>query len=366
MELETITQNYLTKTDIKNTMTPTYKLLQRYPSLPSWVKEGMIAIQSTDPDVSDYEIFQKNPRKSWVLRSKQVENHPDFWQKVEQDDFETLSFKFTMADENHFYYEKQSDGTFLTKTPPRHVLTEEELLKGTKTEIFKIKRLKDDKTIQLGDETSKGKIVSFLVGIKPWGRGIKCTFKSGPPQWIEDVELTPTPTRLYKITAWDNRGDIHTAKRLSDGNSFSVLDWVEYLANGTYTRSWQITGFFYKDGYLFAENERTNHLCRIDSSKFRHTTPLLKTNDGVDIYRGQCFWDTSGDSWKPRQHIAEYGDQNSKYSKFSTQEAAEKYIYNHKPLFSRHEIQETAKAVSMRDGLMDRKKLFESLGIEEE
>lgn len=365
MELETITQNYLTKTDMKNAMTPTYKLLQRYPSLPNWVKKGMEAIKSTDPYVSDYKIAPKGLSKAWVLRSKEVENNPDFWQKVEQDNFEILTFKFTMSDEG-YYYEKQSDGTFLTKAPPSHVLTEEDLLKGSNTKIFEIKRLKDEKTIKRGDKTSKGKIVGFLVGIKPYGRGINCMFKSGPSQWLEDVELTPTTTRLYKITAWDNRGNIHTAKRLSDGNSFSVLDWVEYLANGTYTRPWKITGFFYKDGYLFAENERTNHLCRIDSSGFRHTTPLLKTNDGVDIYRGQCFWDTRGDSWKPRQRIAEYGDQNSGTPKFSTREAAEKYIYNHKPLFSRHEIQETAKAVSMRYGLMDRKKLFEHLGIGEE
>jgi hypothetical protein len=78
-----------------------------------------------------------------------------------------------------------------------------------------------------------------------------------------------------------------------------------------------------------------------DFEKMYEKIPLFTTEDNVEIFEGDIFWfvDTMwnigmGKATSAHKHISEY-------KTFSTKEAAEKYVDENKPVFSRKQIEQS-------------------------
>lgn len=141
---------------------------------------------------------------------------------------------------------------------------------------------------------------------------------------------------------------IHSIKRLSDGEVFTVGDKIKTSVDNSFCF---IYSFTLKDDNLiidcthsFLAKEKNINLLE-DIEKIKNK--LFTTEDGVDIYDGDEFYYvkfteyncTKGEPFevvKSNHSSFIYEPQHEKY--FSTREKAEEYIYTHKPQFSLQEI----------------------------
>ena len=158
-----------------------------------------------------------------------------------------------------------------------------------------------------------------------------------PEYWekVEDyviLEMINRSGEIYplrkneKLTSYEfNNHTVHKIKRLSDGQIFTVGDYVE-----GYTHSKRkITGF------RFGAGSESNILFAVQGGGFTHIKhlkpvkllPILTTQDGVDIFPGDECWscdkimlnNLGKVDWK-NKHPYPHG------LYFSTKEAAEEYI----------------------------------------
>ena len=130
-----------------------------------------------------------------------------------------------------------------------------------------------------------------------------------------------------------NLYDIHSVKRLSDGEVFTVGDRInhygEYAKNEFSTKTYTL-----KEIYFIEENKLTFYVGKsfnlgaISASKYK--LPLFTTEDGVDIFKNTKFWYI--DNFIIKTYITrEFSEIESSYKKFSTKEKAEEYILLNKP-----------------------------------
>lgn len=145
------------------------------------------------------------------------------------------------------------------------------------------------------------------------------------------------------------KGDwkIHSVKRLSDGEIFTV---------GDKNSQGKIDAF-----HIFDNDELRVHLTEFNDQEYLHICelktikkPLFTTEDGVDIYEGdKYFYPThlytvssetlpikskvTNTSW---DNLMRYSQNNN--PKFSTKEAAEEYILMNKPCLSIEEVMSVA------------------------
>jgi hypothetical protein len=136
------------------------------------------------------------------------------------------------------------------------------------------------------------------------------------------------------IEAWikGNKRDIwtiHSVKRLSDGEVFTVGDKVN---NACDSSCFNIKDIVIGDiVYLFGDN---SHRCQLLHKAIKNKDPLFVTEDGVDLYEGdRCWFVTSG--FYIKASVA--GSVRSE-KVFSTKEKAEKYVEEHKPRYSKEDI----------------------------
>lgn len=147
-------------------------------------------------------------------------------------------------------------------------------------------------------------------------------------------------------------GRIHSIKRLSDGEIFTIGDNIEIRNLNS-----KIDGFYIKNDYLMITSDLSNcgdYLKNIKKIK----KPLFTTEDGVDIYKGDIFYyvkfkqynNTLGKPFeivKGNHPAFKYEPQYEKY--FSTKEKAEEYILLNKPCLSLNDIFKNVE--EMRKGL---------------
>ncbi len=131
--------------------------------------------------------------------------------------------------------------------------------------------------------------------------------------------------------------DIHSVKRLSDGEVFTIGDEVLYKGN-------KITKIFINTlktdlkGIWVTHNNGNTHLETVPKLK----TPLLITEDGVDIFKGNEYYFIFPDfhiAFEPKANAILIGALGT----FSTKEKAEEYVLLNKPCLS---IQDIKKAIS--------------------
>lgn len=138
--------------------------------------------------------------------------------------------------------------------------------------------------------------------------------------------------------------NIHSVKRLSDGEIFTVGDKINYKVVSTSKRKRTLTSkinSFYID---LNNNLRVNFdLDRINTSTNCHLNdllkvknPLFRTEDGVEIFEGdKTCWINN---WTVTNFADWKRNNNEKELHFSTKEAAEEYILMNKPCLSLNDV----------------------------
>ena len=134
---------------------------------------------------------------------------------------------------------------------------------------------------------------------------------------------------------------IHSLKRLSDGEIFTVGDKLTYGE----IRQIQLSNSI---STLWLDFKSYGGYCNIYDMK-KYKNPLFTTEDGVDIFEGEEYYfltQTKG-PWITKTHVAK--DNNPHEPKlqkwlgtttFSTKEKAEEYIIMNKPLLSIEDVKD--------------------------
>jgi hypothetical protein len=151
---------------------------------------------------------------------------------------------------------------------------------------------------------------------------------------INDANVVIGPEGIFNPEYYTNSGlwKIHSVKRLSDGEVFTVGDKCE--------------------GGIIKGFKQVNNNCPLsavyDKDWFSHDyvttlkkpkTPLFTTEDGVEVFEGDRCWYVNfllilcgGNP------IGMVGTKHNKFKWFSTKEAAEKYIEENKPKYSEKDM----------------------------
>lgn len=129
--------------------------------------------------------------------------------------------------------------------------------------------------------------------------------------------------------------DIHSVKRLSDGEIFTVGDNTKYGC---------IDGFYIKNDYLLVTTVLES-IGRYLKDIQRIKKPLFTTEDGVDIFEGDSYWKVSNNFNKSGVRLAKQtfrGNASNCTSKyFKTLKSAEEYILMNKPCLSINDVTNT-------------------------
>jgi len=131
---------------------------------------------------------------------------------------------------------------------------------------------------------------------------------------------------------------IHSVKRLSDGEVFTIGDNCEF---GILTRIFLIKYINGKD-IIMTSTKNSNYSCNILYLK-KLKQPLFTTEDGVEIFEGDNIYTVHLDDWTieyfEKLNKLDFTASNDK--DFSTKEKAEEYIIMNKPCLSINDIKKT-------------------------
>ena len=131
--------------------------------------------------------------------------------------------------------------------------------------------------------------------------------------------------------------DIHSIKRLSDSEVFTIGDFVKETVTGQ-CKGWEIKEFSLKDTRCFSCGVNINNIIK------HAKTALFKTFDGVDIFKGDEFYIiTTSFNDKNKQNsckqiATDYYKGYNEPPSFSTKEKAEKHILMNKPCLSINDV----------------------------
>lgn len=157
------------------------------------------------------------------------------------------------------------------------------------------------------------------------------SYKHGDGQ-ISDIEYI---NKCLKVACLHEGWKIHSVKRLSDGEIFTIGDNCSY---GVITRI-----FITREGYCMTSTT-SPYSCNILYLKHKKQ-PLFTTEDGVDIFEGDvCFsiiksnYQYSGvHCWVKREWFTKTSLCNDKLY-FSNKEKAQEYVDLNKPKYSLNDI----------------------------
>lgn len=156
---------------------------------------------------------------------------------------------------------------------------------------------------------------------------------------------------------------IHSIKRLSDNQIFTIGDFVNNRTISSFSLNWIQTGFKIHCDNVGKGN--INDGCFFELKDLKHIKqPLFTTEDGVDIFEGDEYYyinSNFNDPWKIINTKADCPDIINKndlnYKRFSTKEKAEEYILLNKPCLS---INDIIKNLTIIDGIKTLQDLVKS------
>lgn len=156
------------------------------------------------------------------------------------------------------------------------------------------------------------------------------------------------PGRQMSLSfALRNNAKIHSVRRLSDGEVFTVGDCIEYMQWTDGGRTIKIAKFQIKGDEMYLVNAANNMSANIREADKIKRQPLFTTEDGKDIYEGDkslnsvVFEDFSFNYNEPQyQTLVEINIFKDKIKIFSTEEAAKEYILMNKPCLSYNHVME--------------------------
>ena len=133
-----------------------------------------------------------------------------------------------------------------------------------------------------------------------------------------------------------NGNKIHSVKRLSDGEIFTIGDEIIY--NEIFPTKLKIKSIQLFNGEILIHKDctmNTNKLSEIQHYK----EPLFTTEDGVDIFKGDKYWKVNNDlNLSNRQKATGSTSDLNPAKYFSTKEKAEEYILMNKPVLSLKDV----------------------------
>ncbi len=128
---------------------------------------------------------------------------------------------------------------------------------------------------------------------------------------------------------------IHKIKRLSDNEVFTIGDMI---TGATYSTPREIQEFILVHGEL--EIKQKGGYTKIEYVQ-KAKSVLFTTEDGVDVYEGDKVYTVLKDASRSFiDRIDACGRKSSKLVYFSTREAAEKWIDDNKPIYSKKQIKD--------------------------
>lgn len=134
------------------------------------------------------------------------------------------------------------------------------------------------------------------------------------------------------ILSFPNNYNIHSIKRLSDGEVFTVGDRIGNNTQEGVILRLRVTN---DNRFQFSCSEKDGW-CEFEGyNKIKQ--PLFKTEDGVEIFVNDIFWYV-GDTFNVCETKCLWNF--SRLKTFSTKEAAEEYVKMNKPEFSRKQVVE--------------------------
>lgn len=211
-------------------------------------------------------------------------------------------------------------------------------------------------------------VCSYSVGDSTYEYSIN--LKAYPEFWeeVKNYEIVAYSQKDYVYNIdhpnWDyikkQNYDIFSVKRESDGEVFSVGDKIKaepFVRDRKYT---VIDKIYYNEHEQLSYRTISGEAPRVfvfNKDTEHYKEPLFTTDDGVDLYslddtiysvnKSQRYLTLS-----PRLLKREIGNVNTpKYMyNFSTKEAAEKFIYNNKPIYSKRDIMKAIEETVSEDG----------------
>lgn len=243
-----------------------------------------------------------------------VENNPEFWQEVIEEDYEILSMLL--------YYNMGRPCNTVVNTCSQFMLNTPNSYK-----IHSVKRLSDGLIVKIGDYVvTKNTYTAELVtgfrindGTTSFKKGIWVTIKTGGMHLDRIKEIRKpilvtedgVPVYSYDTTQhWVINGNYEYALGLCRPN----VELVERSPNTYKLFSTEIAAREY----------------------VRKNTPLFTTEDGVRIFKGDTYWcvNTAPHLWSVFEQTANERTQLNKTVKaFTTEVAAREYVRKNKPLF---------------------------------
>lgn len=188
-------------------------------------------------------------------------------------------------------------------------------------------------------------ILSYFGDIEKWKLKDVLVNKLPNGKWVLDFRLGHNepfdeniiPKKLLKI---------HSVRRTSDGEVFSLGDEVTY--KDAHYLPYIIENFFVKEDKILARSEGNNYCEFVDDSLIKKPKDkeqvLFTTEDGVDIRSGETTWVLSTNNWRssptrvPENGNPYKGVTGKEFKYFSSYEAVEQYILENKPCLSANDI----------------------------
>lgn len=160
--------------------------------------------------------------------------------------------------------------------------------------------------------------------------------------YLKKGSTTCTTTKRRGGESHEEFWNIHSVKRLSDGEVFTVGDRVKMYTHGPIKTIETITTnsirSTLKEGVWFTYNSGSSHM----DHAIKQTQPIFLTHDGKDIFEGDKVWYVNKENFY-HDYIKAYPEvkfNSDIRAYFLTEEEAKKYIIENKPALSIKDIWE--------------------------
>lgn len=225
----------------------------------------------------------------------------------------------------------------------------DELVKKFANDLF-VDKMADDKAV--ADFKSSYSVSSSG---KDWE--IQCLVVDTRNFWLQKNglyknELFGEECSAEVIMKWPNFKYIHSVKRISDGEIFSIGDSVRYCPASRYgsfviEKIWINT--IDKERCMVSDKDQClveaidTNLEKIKVPIQEKLLPVFTTEDGVPIYDidQHLYWVLTTGDWKTESSMlpANVNNYNKTWKAFSTDAARKEYILINKPVFNQREVQ---------------------------
>ena len=144
------------------------------------------------------------------------------------------------------------------------------------------------------------------------------SFDAGPDTW----------TYIFG----ERKAQIHSVKRLSDGEVFTVGDRVRGLSQTGVIES------FFIDNHCILINKTEKEIAQFRLDHLSKLTPLFKTEDGVEIFEGDEYWCVHAELTGKPSKCTSADIVFSPHISFSTKAVAEAYVFENKVSLTAKEV----------------------------